>query len=48
MVLGIEQELLYKQAHKAKIILSKAGKLLSYKEYIKLMDKEYKGSVENE
>lgn len=37
MVLGIEQELLHSQAHKAKIILSKAGEILSYKEYMELM-----------
>ena len=40
MVLDIEQKLLHSQAHKAKIILSKAGKILSYKEYMELMKKE--------
>lgn len=39
MVLGIEQELLYSQAHKAKIILSKTGKILTYKEYKELIQK---------
>lgn len=37
MVLGIEQKLLYSQAHKAKIILSKTGKILTYNEYKELM-----------
>lgn len=37
-VLELEQEMLSKQAHKAKIILSKSGKLLSYDEYCKLME----------
>ena len=40
MVLGIEQELLHQQAHKAKIILSISGKLLSYKEYLELIQSE--------
>lgn len=48
MVLGIEQELLHQQAHKAKIILSKNGKLLSYKEYLELLQSEQKGGTENE
>lgn len=38
MVLGIEQELLKKQAHKAKLIISKAGELLSFEEYQKMME----------
>lgn len=37
-VLELEQEMLEKQAHKAKIILSKAGELLTYDEYCKLME----------
>lgn len=37
-VLELEQEMLEKQAHKAKIILSKAGEVLSYDEYCKLME----------
>lgn len=37
MVLGIEQNLLQSQAKKAKIILSKQGELLSFKEYEELM-----------
>lgn len=37
-VLGIEQAMLDRQAHKAKIILSKQGKILSYEEYRGLMD----------
>lgn len=45
MVLGIEQELLYKQAYKAKIIFSKAGELLSYKE---LINKKWEGGLGNE
>lgn len=39
MVLGIEQKLLYSQAHKAKIILSKAGEILTYNEYKELIQK---------
>ncbi len=35
-VLEIEQELLAAQAHKAKIIVSKSGELLSYEAYLKL------------
>lgn len=38
MVLEIEQELLKKQAHKAKLIVSKAGELLSFEEYQKMME----------
>lgn len=38
LVLELEQEMLRRQAHKAKIILSKAGELLSYEEYCKLME----------
>ena len=37
MVLDIEQKKLEAQAHKAKIILSKQGKILSYEEYRRLM-----------
>lgn len=37
-VLGLEQAMLDSQAHKAKIILSKQGKILSYEEYRGLMD----------
>lgn len=37
-VLELEQEMLRNQAHKAKIILSKSGELLSYDEYCKLME----------
>ena len=36
MVLQIEQRLLESQAHKAKIILSREGKVLSWSEYCKL------------
>lgn len=39
-VLEIEQGMLESQAHKAKIILSKQGKLLSYEEYRGLMNEE--------
>ncbi len=38
-VLELEQNLLASQAHKAKIILSKSGELLSYDDYKKLMNK---------
>lgn len=37
-VLEIEQSLLEKQAHKAKIIISKQGELLSYNQYTALME----------
>lgn len=37
MVLEIEQTLLTAQAHKAKLILSKSGKLLSYEEFCDIM-----------
>lgn len=37
MVLEIEQDLLDSQAHKAKIILSKQGELLTYKKYLEDM-----------
>ncbi len=37
MVLELEQEMLKKQAYKAKIIVSKLGELLSYEDYCKLM-----------
>ena len=36
-VLEIEQQLLHKQAHKAKIIVSKAGELLTFEEYSRRM-----------
>lgn len=36
-VLEIEQQLLHSQAHKAKIIVSKAGELLTFEEYSKRM-----------
>lgn len=39
LVLELEQNLLASQAHKAKIILSKAGELLSFDEYKALMNK---------
>jgi hypothetical protein len=38
MVLEMEQKMLKAQAHKAKIIVSKAGELLSYSEYEKVME----------
>lgn len=37
MVLKLEQNLLFSQAHKAKIIVTKSGELVSYDEYLKLM-----------
>lgn len=39
LVLGVEQQMLEKQAPKAKIILSKDGKLLNFDEYCSLMEK---------
>ena len=39
-VLEIEQRKLHEQAHKAKIILSKAGELLSFEQYTKIMENE--------
>lgn len=38
MVLEIEQGLLYSQAEKAKIIISKEGKVISYKQYLEQME----------
>ena len=38
VVLELEQDMLESQAHKAKVIVSKAGKLLSYDEYKEIMD----------
>jgi hypothetical protein len=38
LVLELEQNMLKSQAHKAKIIVSKAGELLSYKEYEEVME----------
>lgn len=38
MVLEIEQEMLKQQAHKAQIIVSKQGSLLSYEDYCRQMD----------
>ena len=38
LVLELEQDMLESQAHKAKVIVSKAGKLLSYDEYKEIMD----------
>ncbi len=43
MVLELEQEMLRSQAHKAKLILSKAGEFLSYEEYCKLMEESEAG-----
>ena len=37
LVLELEQNLLIRDAHKAKIILSKAGEILSYESYLDLM-----------
>lgn len=37
MVLGIEQEILISQAPKAKLILSKSGEILAYRDFVKLM-----------
>jgi len=40
MVLAIEQDMLISQAPKAKLILSKSGEILAYKDFIKLMIQE--------
>lgn len=40
LVLALEQKLLRRDAHKAQIILSKNGEILTYEEYTKLMDEE--------
>lgn len=40
MVLSIEQEMLVSQAPRAKLILSKSGEILTYKDYIRLMIQE--------
>ena len=40
LVLELEQKLLRRDAHKAQIILSKNGEILTYEEYTKLMDEE--------
>jgi hypothetical protein len=40
MVLEIEQNLLISQAPKAKLILSKSGEILAYKDFVKLMIQE--------
>lgn len=36
-VLELEQQMLKAQAHKAKLILSKAGEIMTYEQYIRLM-----------
>ncbi len=40
MVLELEQAKLHRQAHKAKIIVTKAGEIVSYGEYLRLMEAE--------
>jgi len=40
MVLAIEQDMLISQAPKAKLILSKSGEILAYKDFVKLMIRE--------
>lgn len=40
MVLELEQQMLSAQAHKAKIIVAKSGKLLSYEAYCRQMEEE--------
>ena len=37
MVLELEQQMLKAQAHKAKLILSKAGENMTYEQYTRLM-----------
>ncbi len=39
MVLGIEQEMLISQAPKAKLILSRSGEILAYRDFVRLMTK---------
>lgn len=43
MVLGLEQRMLEAQAHKARVILSKSGEVLSYAQYRKIMAEEENG-----
>lgn len=43
MVLGLEQRMLEAQAHKARVILSKAGEVLSYAQYRRIMAEEENG-----
>ena len=40
MVLEMEQKMLNRQAHKAKIIVTKSGKLISFEEYAQIMGTE--------
>jgi len=40
MVLGIEQEILISQAPKAKLIMSKSGEILAYRDFVKIMIQE--------
>ena len=40
MILKIEQEMLHQQAHKAKMIVSNQGELLSYEEYCRVMQED--------
>lgn len=40
MVLEMEQKMLSRQAHKAKIIVTKSGKLISFEEYAQIMGTE--------
>jgi hypothetical protein len=40
MILAIEQDMLISQAPKAKLILSKSGEILAYKDFVKLMIQE--------
>jgi alpha-galactosidase len=42
LVLELEQAMLESQAHKAKLIVSKSGELLSFEAYRKLMDEAEK------
>ncbi|HET9127832.1 MAG TPA: sucrose phosphorylase [Propionibacteriaceae bacterium] len=44
MVLGLEQERLHSQAHKAKIIVSKSGELLDYDAYLRSMGRDLPAS----
>ena len=40
MVLEMEQKMLNRQAHKAKIIVTKSGKLINFEEYAQIMGTE--------
>lgn len=47
-VLSLEQELLMSQAVNAKLIVSKDGDIISYKDYVRVMNREWFEGVNNE